>query len=189
MEEPRVVWQWTLHISSCFIFFSEQYRGASHLVQYIRLAKLVRKKSAFLCIFHSFCGDVIADKTWFAQSWKKSSPSGSHKQTCKAQWLSFNIIWMSITYTVHWVLCKKRLWAAHCSKQTLSASCLGIHELRTLERGWKGLQILRDLCDFLGKKSSHKEWWGSGTGCPGRWWSHFPGVVQEPCGCGTEGHS
>ena len=24
------------------------------------------------------------------------------------------------------------------------------------------------------KKTSQKEWWGSGTGCPGEWWSHRP---------------
>mgnify|MGYP001856499587 CR=1 FL=1 len=27
---------------------------------------------------------------------------------------------------------------------------------------------------ILGKISSQNEWWGSGTGCPGRWWSHHP---------------
>ena len=25
---------------------------------------------------------------------------------------------------------------------------------------------------LLGKNSSQKEWWGIGTGCPGKWWSH-----------------
>ena len=40
---------------------------------------------------------------------------------------------------------------------------------------------------ILGKTYSQKEWWGIGTGCPGGWWSHHPGGVHEPRGCGTEG--
>ena len=27
---------------------------------------------------------------------------------------------------------------------------------------------------ILGRISSQKEWWGTGMGCPGRWWSHCP---------------
>ena len=30
------------------------------------------------------------------------------------------------------------------------------------------------ICWILGKIYSQKEWWGVGTGCPGRWWSHHP---------------
>jgi len=29
-------------------------------------------------------------------------------------------------------------------------------------------------CGILGKKSSQKEWSGTGTGCPGTWRSHHP---------------
>ena len=31
-----------------------------------------------------------------------------------------------------------------------------------------------DLDWILGKISVLKEWSGTGTGCPGRWWSHHP---------------
>ena len=30
----------------------------------------------------------------------------------------------------------------------------------------------RDSGWILGKNSPQKEWWGIGTGCPGRWWNH-----------------
>jgi len=40
---------------------------------------------------------------------------------------------------------------------------------------------------ILGRVYSPTEWSGTGTGCPGWWYSHVSGRAQEPCRCGTEG--
>jgi len=40
---------------------------------------------------------------------------------------------------------------------------------------------------ILGKVSSPKEWSSTGTGCPGRWWSHRRGSVQEMFRCCADG--
>jgi len=39
----------------------------------------------------------------------------------------------------------------------------------------KCLRVRSDASGWiLGKMSSQREWWCSGTGCPGRWWNHHP---------------
>ena len=43
--------------------------------------------------------------------------------------------------------------------------------------GWEGmvLSCARGGSGWiLGKNTSQKECWGTGTGCPGKWWSHHP---------------
>ena len=42
--------------------------------------------------------------------------------------------------------------------------------------GWEGIALscTRGGSGLVLGKTSQKEWWGIGTGCPGRWWSHCP---------------
>ena len=60
----------------------------------------------------------------------------------------------------------------------------GINSVCTLQRLFYqltviGQEVMASSCTrrgsgwILGTVSS-QEWWGSGTGCPGRWWSHHP---------------
>lgn len=50
-----------------------------------------------------------------------------------------------------------------------------------------GLQLREGRFRLDIRNSLFSKEWGAGKGCPGRWWSHRPGDVREPCRCCAEG--